>query len=114
LAVFAKLCLFLYGVALIAGGVMGYAKAQSLPSLIAGSASGILILVTFAVSLRRPRTAFLLALLIALGLGASQLLRYIEKGEAGAGNVPLMIACASGFMVVVLVLGLVSRRPKPR
>jgi uncharacterized membrane protein (UPF0136 family) len=42
---FAKLYFFLFGVLTIAGGVMGFVKAGSRASLIAGGASGALLLV---------------------------------------------------------------------
>jgi uncharacterized membrane protein (UPF0136 family) len=107
LAGFAKFCLFLYGVALIAGGVMGYVKAQSQISLIAGGASGLLALVAFAVSLKRTRYGLLLGLIIALGLGGHHLWRHLNAGE-GATKVPLMIAGVSGFTALVLLLGLAA------
>jgi uncharacterized membrane protein (UPF0136 family) len=113
LAGFAKFCLFLYGVALIAGGVMGYVKAQSQISLIAGGASGLLALVAFAVSLKRTRSGLLLGLIIALGLGGYHLWRHLNPGEGATTKVPLMIAGVSGFTALVLLLGLAAG-PKRR
>jgi len=43
---FAKLYLFLFGVLTIAGGVMGFVKAGSRASIIAGGVSGALLLVS--------------------------------------------------------------------
>jgi len=40
-----KIYFIIFGLLTIAGGVMGYAKAGSTPSLIAGSVSGIMLLV---------------------------------------------------------------------
>ena len=108
MAGFAKFCLFLYGVALIAGGVMGYVKAQSQISLIAGGASGLLTLLAFWISLRRTRSGFLLGLVIALGLGGYHLWRHLKMGEAATSKVPLMIAGMSGFVALVLLLGLAA------
>ena len=41
----ARLFLFVFGALTIAGGVMGFVKAKSKPSLIAGGISGLLLLV---------------------------------------------------------------------
>ncbi len=40
-----KIVLWIYGILMLGGGVMGYVKAQSKPSLIMGIISGILIFV---------------------------------------------------------------------
>lgn len=61
--------LFAYGVFLIIGGVIGYVKAKSTPSLIAGGVSGILAIIlglvyhTFAYA---PHAALLLSLVLAV------------------------------------------------
>jgi uncharacterized membrane protein (UPF0136 family) len=108
LASLAKLFLFLYGVALIGGGVMGYVKAQSQISLIVGGAAGLLALLAFWVSLRRQRPGFLLGLVITLGVGGYHLSRHLKMGEGATNNVPLMIAAASGVTALVLLLGLAA------
>lgn len=40
-----KIILFIYGILMLGGGVMGYVKAKSIMSLIMGIISGILVLV---------------------------------------------------------------------
>ena len=44
--------LLIYAILMLAGGVLGYLKAGSRPSLIAGGTSGILLLVAYAVTFR--------------------------------------------------------------
>lgn len=41
---FARIYLFVFGVLTIAGGVIGFVKAQSRPSLLAGAISGVSLL----------------------------------------------------------------------
>jgi uncharacterized membrane protein (UPF0136 family) len=55
---------FLFGLVAIAGGAMGYARAKSKPSLIAGSVSGALLIIA---GLLSPRVSgFVLALIVSV------------------------------------------------
>jgi uncharacterized membrane protein (UPF0136 family) len=57
-----------YGLAAIAGGVIGYLNAQSVPSLAAGGASGLLLLLSAALFPRRVLWAVLLGGIVSLAL----------------------------------------------
>jgi uncharacterized membrane protein (UPF0136 family) len=60
---------FAFGVVAIAGGVMGFVKAQSKPSLIAGSISGIALLVAgYLVGTPNLRIGLFLGLIVSLAL----------------------------------------------
>jgi len=59
-----------YGIFSLAGGVIGYLKAKSTASLIAGSLSGVLLLLCAYGIGQGSRTALLGSLVIALALGA--------------------------------------------
>ena len=65
----ARLYLLLFGVLAIAGGIVGFAKAKSRPSLIAGSASGLLLLLAgYLVGTASARAGLLLGLVVSLAL----------------------------------------------
>ena len=65
----AKIYFIIFGILTIAGGVVGYVKAGSLPSIIAGSVTGVLLLVAaFLLPEHRAAglaTAFIISLLLA-------------------------------------------------
>ena len=65
----AKIYFIVFGILTIAGGVVGYVKAGSLPSIIAGSITGVLLLVAaFLLPEHRAvglATAFIVSLLLA-------------------------------------------------
>ncbi|MDX2242820.1 MAG: TMEM14 family protein [Leptolyngbyaceae cyanobacterium bins.302] len=60
--------LLLYAVLVIAGGILGYVKAQSKPSLISGLISGIALLVAWFITLQNYDTGMTLATIFAIAL----------------------------------------------
>jgi len=54
-----EISLLIYGVLVSAGGVIGFLKAQSKASLIAGLISGALVITAYSISRRNPATGFL-------------------------------------------------------
>ena len=57
-----------YALAVFGGGVMGYIKAGSRPSLISGCISGAALAISAYISLRNPAAGFALATFLALAL----------------------------------------------
>jgi uncharacterized membrane protein (UPF0136 family) len=106
----ARISLLIYAIVLIAGGVMGYVKAGSTASLIAGSASGALALVSFVVSWKRPKLGFAIGLLVALAIGMERLKSYLDAPPDKPKEVALIVAVMSLVMAVILILGLVARK----
>jgi len=75
------LLLYIYGILLIVGGVMGYVKAKSVPSLVAGGISGVLALILawyYDACPYVPVAALLLSLALTVVMGC----RYFRTGKA--------------------------------
>lgn len=90
------LLLYLYGVLLIVGGAMGYVKAKSVPSLVAGLVCGFIALLLgnryawhFA-----PHCAFVLALVLIFIMGR----RYLNTRKAMPA---LLIVVLSAVVAIV-------------
>jgi uncharacterized membrane protein (UPF0136 family) len=66
--VVAAVLIALYGVISLAGGILGYVRAGSLPSLIAGGISGVVLLACAAGVLRLPVWSLAIAILVSLAL----------------------------------------------
>ena len=93
---FAKIYFLVFGLLTLAGGIMGYVKANSVPSLIAGGLSGILLAVGALMlgSNARP---------ILIGLGLISLVLAIRFVPAFINTMKPMPA---GTMAVLSVVGL--------
>ena len=92
-----KIYFIVFGILTIAGGVIGYVKAGSMPSIIAGSISGILLL-TAAFLLPEHRVAGLATgLIVALLLAGQFIPKFIRTGKA----------MPAGMMSILSVIGIV-------
>jgi uncharacterized membrane protein (UPF0136 family) len=93
----AKIYFIVFGLLTIVGGVMGYVKAGSMASIIAGSISGILLLVA----------AYLLPGNLALGLALAALVSIALAGRF----VPIFIKSGqvmpAGLMSLLSVIGVI-------
>jgi uncharacterized membrane protein (UPF0136 family) len=95
---FAKIYLFLFGVLTIAGGVMGFVKAGSRASLIAGGVSGALLLVAgYLVGASNGLAGLILGLVLSLALA----------GQFGPKFVRTRKVMPAGLMAVLGVIGLI-------
>ena len=94
----AKIYFIVFGVLTIAGGIVGYAKAGSVASIIAGSITGVLLLVA-AFLLPEYRTAGLAtAFIISLLLAAQFVPKFIRTGRV----------MPAGMMSILCVIGLIA------
>jgi len=94
----AKIYFIIFGLLTIAGGIMGYVKAGSVASIIAGAITGILLLVA-AFLLPEHRVAGLAtALVVSLVLAAQFAPKFIRTGRV----------MPAGMMSVLSVIGIIA------
>ena len=94
----AKIYFIIFGVLTVVGGVIGYVKAGSVASIVAGSITGVLLLVAaFLLSGHRAAglaTAFIISLLLA----AQFVPKFIRTGRV----------MPAGMMSILSVIGLIA------
>ena len=100
-----------YGLLMLGGGVGGYAKAHSKPSLIAGIVSAILLGAAYYISLKQPRVGLAIGAAVGLGLVIVFVRRIQElSAQTPPGNTSSSIGlCALSGIVALFLLFAVSR-----
>ncbi len=93
----AKIYFIVFGLLTIVGGVMGYVKAGSTASLVAGSISGILLLLAAFLMPGNLAVGLVLALVVSVALAGRFVPAFIKTGS-------LMPA---GLMSVLSVIGII-------
>jgi uncharacterized membrane protein (UPF0136 family) len=93
----ARIYFIVFGLLTIVGGVMGYAKAGSMASIIAGSISGILLLVA----------AFLLPEHLAVGLALAAVVSIALAGRFVPAFIKTGHMMPAGLMSVLSVIGII-------
>lgn len=93
----AKTYFIIFGILTIAGGVLGYVKAGSMPSLIAGSITGILLLIGAWLLPEQRLPGLLIVLIVSLLLAAQFVPKFIQTGKA----------MPAGMMSILSVIGIV-------
>jgi uncharacterized membrane protein (UPF0136 family) len=94
----AKLYFIVFGVLTVAGGVVGYVKAGSVASIIAGSIAGVLLLVAAFLLPEHRAIGLATAFMISLLLAAQFVPKFIRTGRA----------MPAGMMSILSVIGLVA------
>lgn len=94
----AKIYFIAFGVLTIAGGIVGYAKAGSVASIIAGSITGILLLVAAFLLPQHRAIGLATAFMISLLLAAQFVPKFIRTGRV----------MPAGMMAILSVIGLVA------
>ncbi len=93
----AKIYFIVFGLLTIVGGLMGYVKAGSTASLIAGSVSGILLLLA----------AFLLSGNLVVGLALAALVSVALAGRFVPAFIKTHHVMPAGLMSVLSVIGII-------
>lgn len=93
----AKIYFIIFGLLTIVGGVMGYVKAGSTASIVAGSISGILLLVA----------AYLLPAHLAVGLAVAAVVSIALAGRFVPAFIKTGHVMPAGLMSVLSVIGVI-------
>lgn len=93
----AKIYFLVFGALTIVGGVIGYVKAGSLPSIIAGAITGVLLLVAGALLPEHRAIGLATALVVSLLLAAQFVPKFIRTGRA----------MPAGMMSILSVIGII-------
>jgi uncharacterized membrane protein (UPF0136 family) len=103
---FVRIYLFVFGLLAIAGGAMGFVKAKSKASLIAGGISGVLLLVAgYLLGTENGRAGLILGAVVSAALEARFLPSFLKtKKPMPAG----MMAALGAVGFVLTVLGLLQ------
>ena len=100
-----KVFYFVFGALTLVGGIMGFVKAHSLASLIAGGVSGLLLIVAGVIFSGNQQTAGILAIVVSIALvgffGKSLLADKSDK-------TPEQIKASRGRAIPMLVLSSIS------
>jgi uncharacterized membrane protein (UPF0136 family) len=92
-----QLYFLIFGALTIIGGVIGYVKAGSLPSIIAGAITGVLLLVAGWILPTNRAVGLLIALIVSLLLAAQFVPKLIRTGKM----------MPAGLMSILSVIGIV-------
>jgi len=102
----ARLYFFVFAALTALGGVMGFIKANSKPSLIAGVVSGLLLAVAGWLMPTKTTAGCVMGILVSLLLLGRFLPAYLKKGAAMPA-IPMIILSAAG--VAIAVAGMIRR-----
>jgi uncharacterized membrane protein (UPF0136 family) len=93
----AKTYFFIFGALTIVGGIIGYIKAGSLPSIIAGTITGVLLIIAATLLSDHRTVGLATALIVSLLLAAQFVPKLIRTGKV----------MPAGMMSILSVIGIV-------
>lgn len=98
---FAKVYYLVFAVLTAAGGIYGYIKAQSTPSLIAGVVSGLLLAAAGSLVPQKPTAGLVMGLIVSVLL-LGKFLPGVLKGSPGSIGLPMSVLSAAGTLVAIV------------
>ena len=96
-----RLYFFIFGALTIIGGVIGYVKAGSLPSIIAGTITGLLLLLAAWILPSNRMIGLVTALIVSLLLAAQFIPKFIRTGKMMPAGL-MSILSAIGIIVLIV------------
>jgi uncharacterized membrane protein (UPF0136 family) len=97
----AKIYFIVFGILTIAGGVIGYVKAGSMPSIIAGSISGILLLVAAFLLPDHRLAGLAIGLIVSLLLAGQFIPKFIRTGKVMPAGMMSILSAIGIIMAIV-------------
>jgi len=97
----AKIYFLIFGALTIIGGIVGYVKAGSLPSIIAGSITGVLLLIAAWLLPERQVAGLATALVISLLLAAQFIPKFLRTGKPMPAGV-MSVLSLIGIIVAIV------------
>ena len=105
-----NIAIFIYAILMLGGGIGGYVKAHSVPSLVTGIVSAVLLIGAVALAKTNPKVGYMIASLVTLVLVGIFIKRYVEtqKVMPSLGLVGLSL-----LMLGMLIVGHFMGGEKP-
>src|ERR1051326_6183052 len=97
----AKIYFIVFGALTIVGGIVGYAKAGSVASIIAGSITGVLLLVAAFLLPEHRTVALATALIISLLLAAQFLPKLLRTGRVMPAGIMSLLSVMGTIVAIV-------------
>ena len=97
----AKIYFIVFGVLTIAGGIVGYVKAGSVASIIAGSITGVLLLVAAFLLPEHRMVGFATALIVSLLLAAQFIPKLLRTGRVMPAGIMSLLSVIGIIVVIV-------------
>ena len=96
-----KIYFIVFGLLTIAGGIIGYVKAGSMPSIIAGAITGVLLLVAAFLLPEHQVAGLALALIVSLLLAGQFIPKFIRTGKVMPAGMMSILSVIGLIMVIV-------------
>jgi uncharacterized membrane protein (UPF0136 family) len=97
----AKVYYIIFGLLTIAGGVIGYVRAHSIPSLVSGGLSGLILLVAGYLLPERVQPGLVIGLVVSVLLAGRFLPAFIEKKALFPAGIMAVLSLA-GLVITLL------------